>query len=181
MSMPGTPIVYYGDEIGMGDNIYLGDRGSVRTPMQWSGGTNAGFSSADPERLYSTLISNTVYGYQAVNVESQRRFDHSLLYWMKSLIRARNSVRVFSRGSIEFLCPSNYQILAYVRQLGEEQVLVVNNLSRSAQAVELDMHRYKDYTPIEMSGENRFPRFGKRPYLLTLGSYQFFWFRLCQP
>ena len=178
MSMPGTPIVYYGDEIGMGDNIYLRDRDSVRTPMQWNGGTNAGFSSADPERLYSSPISNSVYGCQAVNVESQRKFDHSLLSWMKSLIRARNSVRVFSRGSIEFLYPSNPRVLAYVRQLDEEKVLVVNNLSKSAQAVELDMHRFKDYIPIEMSGGNRFPRFGKRPYLLTLGSYQFYWFRL---
>jgi maltose alpha-D-glucosyltransferase / alpha-amylase len=178
MSMPGAPIVYYGDEIGMGDNIYLADRNGVRTPMQWNGGTNAGFSSADPERLYSTLISNSVYGYQAVNVESQRRFDHSILSWMKSLIGVRNSVRVFSRGSIEFLHPSNHRILAYVRRLGEETVLVVNNLSRSAQAVELDMQRYKDYIPIEMSSGNRFPGFGSRPYLLTLGSYQFYWFRL---
>ena len=178
MSLPGAPVIYYGDEIGMGDNIYLGDRNSVRTPMQWNGGTNAGFSSADPERLYSSLVANTVYGYQAVNVESQRRFDHSLLCWMKSLIRARNSVRVFSRGSIEFLWPSNHRILAYVRQWGEETVLVVNNLSSSAQAVELDMHCYIDYIPIEMSSGNRFPGFGKRPYLLTLGSYQFYWFRL---
>jgi maltose alpha-D-glucosyltransferase / alpha-amylase len=128
--------------------------------------------------LYSSLIANTVYGYQAVNVESQRRFGHSLLCWMKSLIDVRNSVRVFSRGSIEFLCPSNHRILAYVRQLGEKKVLVVNNLSKSAQAVELDMHRYKDYIPIEMSSGNRFPGFEKRPYLLTLGSYQFYWFRL---
>ncbi len=179
MSLPGTPIVYYGDEIGMGDNIYLTDRKGVRTPMQWNGGTNAGFSSAEPERLYSTLISNSVYGYQAVNVESQRRFEHSLLCWMKSLIRVRNSVRVFSRGSIKFLYPSNHRVLAYVRQLGEETVLVVNNLSGSPQATELDMRRYKDYIPIEMSSGNRFPRFGRQPYLLTLGSYQFYWFRLC--
>jgi maltose alpha-D-glucosyltransferase/alpha-amylase len=180
MSMPGTPIVYYGDEIGMGDNIYLGDRNGVRTPMQWNDGNNAGFSSADPERLYSSLIANTVYGYQALNVESQRRFDHSLLCWMKSLIGVRNSVRAFSRGSIEFLCPSNHRILAYLRQLGEETVLVVNNLSSSAQVVELDMHGYKDHVPVEMSSGNQFPRFGKRPYLLTLGSYQFYWFRLRQ-
>jgi maltose alpha-D-glucosyltransferase/alpha-amylase len=179
MSLPGTPIVYYGDELGMGDNIYLTDRKGVRTPMQWDGGTNAGFSSADPERLYSTLISNSVYGYQAVNVESQRRFEHSLLCWMKSLIRVRNSVRVFSRGSIKFLYPSNHRVLAYVRQLGEETVLVVNNLSGSPQAIELDMQRYKDYIPIEMSSGNRFPKFGRQPYLLTLGSYQFYWFRLC--
>ncbi len=179
MSLPGTPIVYYGDEIGMGDNIYLADRKGVRTPMQWNGGMNAGFSSADPERLYSTLISNSVYGYQAVNVESQRKFEHSLLCWMKSLIRVRNSVRVFSRGSMEFLYPSNHRVFAYVRQLGEETVLVVNNLSGSPQATELDMRRYKDYIPIEMSSGNRFPRFGRQPYLLTLGSYQFYWFRLC--
>jgi len=178
MSLPGTPIVYYGDEIGMGDNIYLADRKGVRTPMQWNGGTNAGFSSAEPERLYSTLISNSVYGYQAVNVESQRRFEHSLLCWMKSLIRVRNSVRVFSRGSIKILYPSNHRVLAYVRQLGEETVLVVNNLSGSPQATELDMRRYKDYIPTEMSSGNRFPRFGRQPYLLTLGSYQFYWFRL---
>ena len=179
MSMPGTPIVYYGDEIGMGDNIYLADRNGVRTPMQWNSGTNAGFSSADPERLYSSLISNSVYGYQAVNVESQRRFEHSLLCWMKSLIRVRNSTRVFSRGSIEFLHPSNNRVFAYIRRLGEEVVLVVNNLSSAAQAVELDMQRYHDYIPTEMSSGNRFPRFGRQPYLLTLGSYQFYWFRLC--
>jgi len=179
MSLPGTPIVYYGDEIGMGDNIYLADRKGVRTPMQWNGGTNAGFSSAEPELLYSTLISNSVYGYQAVNVESQRKFEHSLLCWMKSLIRVRNSVHVFSRGSIKFLYPSNHRVLAYVRQLGEETVLVVNNLSGSPQATELDMRRYKDYIPIEMSSGNRFPRFGRQPYVLTLGSYQFYWFRLC--
>ena len=138
MSMPGTPIIYYGDEIGMGDNIYLGDRNGVRTPMQWNGGTNAGFSFADPERLYSPLISNSVYGYQAVNVDSQKRSNHSLLSWMKALIRTRNSYRVFSRGTMEFLRPSNHRVLAYVRELGNEKILVVNNLSCSAQAVELD-------------------------------------------
>jgi maltose alpha-D-glucosyltransferase/alpha-amylase len=178
MSMPGTPIVYYGDEIGMGDNIYLGDRNGVRTPMQWNGGTNAGFSFADPERLYSPLISNSVYGYQVVNVDSQRRFSHSLLSWMKALIKTRNSYRVFSRGTMEFLRPSNHRVLAYVRELGNEKILVVNNLSSSAQAVELDVQRYKGYIPIEMFGRNLFPRFGDLPYLLTLGPYQFYWFRL---
>src|SRR5260370_9384763 len=123
--------------MGMGDNIYVGDGKGVRTAMQWNGGTNAGFSSADPERLYSSLIANTVYGYQAVNVESQRRFDHSLLCWMKSLIGVRNSVRALSRGSIEFLYPPNHRILAYVPHLGEETVLVVNNLSSWSQPVEL--------------------------------------------
>ena len=178
LSMPGTPVIYYGDEIGMGDNIYLGDRNGVRTPMQWNGGWNGGFSAADPERLYSPMISNSVYGYQAVNVESQRRTEHSLLGWMKSLIQTRNLFQVFSRGSIEFLDPSNHRVLAYVRQLGGEKVLVVNNLSSSAQAVELNLQRYKGHIPIEMFGRNLFPRIGELPYLLTLGPYQFYWFRL---
>jgi len=178
LSMPGTPIIYYGDEIGMGDNIYLGDRNGVRTPMQWNGGWNAGFSSSDPERLYSPLISNPVYGYQAVNVDSQRRSEHSLLSWTKSVIRTRNSSKVFSRGSIEFLNPLNHRVLAYVRQLSEEKVLVVNNLASSAQAVELNLQAYKGHIPIEMFGRNLFPRIGDLPYLLTLGPYQFYWFRL---
>jgi maltose alpha-D-glucosyltransferase/alpha-amylase len=178
LSMPGTPVIYYGDEIGMGDNIYLGDRNGVRTPMQWNGGWNGGFSAADPERLYSPMISNSVYGYQAVNVESQRRTEHSLLGWMKSLIQTRNLFQVFSRGSIEFLDPSNHRALAYVRQLGGEKVLVVNNLSSSAQPVELNLQRYKGHIPIEMFGRNLFPRIGELPYLLTLGPYQFYWFRL---
>lgn len=178
LSMPGTPIIYYGDEIGMGDNIYLGDRNSVRTPMQWNGGWNAGFSSADPERLYSPLISNPVYGYQSINVDSQRRSAHSLLSWTKNVIQTRNAFRVFSRGSIEFLNPTNHRVLAYVRRLGEEKVLVVNNLSSSAQAVELNLRAYLGHIPIEMFGRNLFPRIGDLPYLLTLGPYQFFWFRL---
>ncbi len=178
MSMPGTPIIYYGDEIGMGDNIYLGDRNGVRTPMQWNAGLNAGFSPADPERLCAPVISNEVYGYKSVNVAAQERFDHSLLRWMKSLIQVRNAFRVFSRGTMEFLKPSNHRVLAYVRQFGNEIVLVVNNLSSSAQAVELDVQRYKGYVPIEMFGRNLFPRFGSLPYLLTLGPYQFYWFQL---
>ena len=178
LSVPGTPVIYYGDEIGMGDNIYLGDRNGVRTPMQWNGGWNGGFSAADPERLYSPVISNPVYGYQAVNVESQRRSEHSLLNWMRSLIQTRNLFQVFSRGSIEFLDPSNHRVLAYVRQLGGATVLVVNNLSSSAQAVELNLQRYKGHIPIEMFGRNLFPRIGELPYLLTLGPYQFYWFRL---
>jgi len=178
LSMPGTPIIYYGDEIGMGDNVYLGDRNGVRTPMQWNGGWNAGFSSADPERLYSPLISNPVYGYQAINVDSQRRSAHSLLSWTRSVIQTRNAFRAFSRGSIEFLNPSNHRVLAYVRRLGEEKILVVNNLSNSAQAVELNLQQYKGHIPIEMFGRNLFPRIGDLPYLLTLGPYQFFWFRL---
>ncbi len=178
MSMPGTPIVYYGDEIGMGDNIYLGDRNGVRTPMQWNGERNAGFSTADPERLYSPVISNAVYGSQVINVDSQKRSEHSLFRWMKSLIQLRNSFQVFGRGSIQFLNPRNHRVLAYVRQFGEEIVLVVNNLSSSAQAVELDVRSFKGYVPIEMFGRNLFPRFGELPYLLTLGPYQFYWFQL---
>ncbi len=178
MSMPGTPIVYYGDEIGMGDNIYLGDRNGVRTPMQWNSASNAGFSSADPERLFAPVISNPVYGYQAVNVDAQLRSEHSLLCWMKSLIQVRNAFRVFSRGTIQFLHPSNHRVLAYIRQFRGETVLVVNNLSNSAQAVELDMQPFKGYLPIEMFGRNLFPRFGNLPYLLTLGPYQFYWFQL---
>jgi maltose alpha-D-glucosyltransferase/alpha-amylase len=178
MSMPGTPIVYYGDEIGMGDNIYLGDRNGVRTPMQWNGTVNAGFSTADPERLYAPVISNPVYGYQAVNVDAQERSEHSLLLWMKSLIEVRNMFRVFSRGSMQFLNPSNHRVLAYIRQFGDDIVLVVNNLSSTAQAVELDVQRYKGYVPIEMFGRSLFPRFGNLPYLLTLGPYQFYWFQL---
>ena len=180
MSMPGTPIIYYGDEIGMGDNVYLRDRNGVRTPMQWNGGWNAGFSGADPERLYSPVISNPVYGYQAINVESQKRSPHSLLSWMKRLIEIRKSSRVFSRGSIEFLQPSNHRVLAYVRESGEEKILVVNNLSASAQAVELDLQRYRGAVPIEMAARNLFPRIGHLPYLMTMGPYQSFAFRLRQ-
>jgi maltose alpha-D-glucosyltransferase/alpha-amylase len=178
MSMPGSPIIYYGDEIGMGDNIYLGDRNGVRTPMQWTGGWNAGFSSADPERLAQPLISNPLYGYQAVNVESQLRADHSLLNWMRRLVSVRKSSHVFSRGLTTFLKPANHRVLAYLRTLGKEQVLVVCNLSSSAQAVELDLRSLAGAVPIEMFGKSLFPRIGELPYMLTLGPYDFFWFRL---
>ena len=162
----------------MGDNVHLGDRNGVRTPMQWSGGGNGGFSTADPESLYSPPILNPVYGYQAVNVLSQERFEHSLLSWMKHLIRVRRSTPVFGSGSIEFLYPANHRVLAYIRQLGKETVLVVNNLSSAAQAVELDLRRHKGNILIEMFGKNIFPRIGELPYLLTMGPYQFYWFRL---
>jgi maltose alpha-D-glucosyltransferase/alpha-amylase len=178
MSLPGTPIIYYGDEIGMGDNINLGDRNGVRTPMQWSGGWNAGFSTVEPDRLYAPLIQNPVYGYPAVNVLSQLESEHSLLRWMQRMIMVRASTAVFGRGSIEFLRPANHRILAYVRRLGNEAVMAVNNLSGAAQAVELDLKKYKGNILIEMSGKNIFPRVSDQPYLLTLGPYQFFWFRL---
>ncbi len=178
MSLPGSPFIYYGDEIGMGDNIYLGDRNGVRTPMQWTGGWNAGFSEADPERLYQPIISNAVYGYQGTNVASQRRQEVSLLNWMKRLIRLRKSTRVFSRGSIKFLKPPNHRVLTYLRALGKEKVLVVSNLSSTAQAVELDLRDLAGGIPIEMFGGSVFPRIGERPYVLTLGPYDFFWFKL---
>ena len=178
LSMPGTPIIYYGDEIGMGDNIYLGDRNGVRTPMQWSAGWNGGFSTADPERLYSPPILNPLYGYPAVNVLSQKRTEHSLFSWMKHIIKVRRSSPVFGSGSIEFLYPANHRVLAYTRTLGKETVLVVNNLSNAAQAVELDLRRYKGNILVEMFGRNIFPRIGDLPYLLTMGPYQFYWFRL---
>jgi maltose alpha-D-glucosyltransferase/alpha-amylase len=177
-SLPGSPVIYYGDEIGMGDNVYLGDRNGVRTPMQWSGGWNAGFSTADPERLYQPLISNPVYGYQAVNVESQRRQENSLLNWMRRLIEVRRSSRAFGRGAIEILRPPNHRVLAYVRRLDGESVLVVNNLSATAQAVELDLRPVAGAIPIEMFGRSIFPRITEAPYVMTLGPYDFFWFRL---
>jgi len=178
MSLPGTPIIYYGDEIGMGDNISLGDRNGVRTPMQWSGGWNAGFSTADSESLYAPIINDPVYGYPAVNVVAQRESEHSLFQWMRRLIAVRKSSAVFGRGSIEFLYPANHRILAYLRRLGNETVLIVNNLSSTAQAVELDLGRYKGNVLIEMFGNNLFPRVRDLPYLLTLGPYQAYWFRL---
>jgi maltose alpha-D-glucosyltransferase/alpha-amylase len=178
MSLPGTPIIYYGDEIGMGDNINLGDRNGVRTPMQWSGGWDAGFSTAEPDRLYAPLIQNPVYGYPAVNVLSQIGSDHSLLRWMQRIILVRRSSAVFGRGSIEFIHPANHRILAYIRRLGNEAVLAVNNLSGAAQAVELDMRKYKGNILIEMFGKNIFPRVSDQPYLLTMGPYQFYWFKL---
>jgi len=178
MSLPGSPIVYYGDEIGMGDNVYLGDRNGVRTPMQWSGGWNGGFSAADPERLAFAMISNPVYGYQAVNVLAQERTGHSLLNWMRRLIRVRQSTRVFSRGTITVLEPPNQRVLAYVRSVGREQVLVVNNLSGTVQAAELDLSPLAGAIPVEMFGQSLFPRIGTQPYLLTLGPHAFYWFRL---
>ncbi len=178
MSLPGTPILYYGDEIGMGDNIYLGDRNGVRTPMQWSGGWNAGFSTTDPERLYHPVVSNPVYGYQSVNVEAQKRNGHSLLNWMRRLIAVRRSTRVFGRGAIQFLHPANHRVLAFLRSLGDEQILCVNNLSNSAQSAELDLKAFAGAIPTEMFGGSVFPRIRELPYVLTLAPFGFYWFRL---
>jgi maltose alpha-D-glucosyltransferase/alpha-amylase len=178
MSLPGSPIMYYGDEIGMGDNVYLGDRNSVRTPMQWNGGFNAGFSTADPERLWLPLISNAVYGYQAVNVESQQRNPTSLLNWTRRLIEVRRLARSFGRGSIEFLKPDNHRVLAFTRTFGRETILAVSNLAGTAQAVELDLSRFAGAIPIEMFGGSIFPRIGREPYIMMMGPYNFYWFRL---
>jgi maltose alpha-D-glucosyltransferase/alpha-amylase len=178
MSLPGSPIMYYGDEIGMGDNVYLGDRNGVRTPMQWNSGWNAGFSTADPERLWLPLISNAVNGYQAVNVDSQHRNGTSLLNWMRRLIQVRRSTHVFGRGSIEFLKPANHRVLAFTRTLGRERVLAVSNLAGTAQAVELDLSGLEGAIPIEMFGGSIFPRIGRDPYIMMMGPYDFYWFRL---
>jgi maltose alpha-D-glucosyltransferase/alpha-amylase len=177
-SMKGTPVVYYGDEIGMGDNVYLGDRNGVRTPMQWTGDRNAGFSRADVHALYAPLVADPVYGYQAVNVEAQERVPGSLLNWMKRLIRVRRAHPVFGRGSIEFLHPENRRVLAYLREHDGTTILCVANLSRFAQFVELDLSRFNGRQPIELIGRVHFPRIGELPYLLTLGPHDFFWFEL---
>ncbi len=178
LTMPGTPVIYYGDEMGMGDNIYLGDRNGVRSPMQWTGDRNAGFSRADTAKLYCPLIVDPVYGYQAVNVEAQERVQTSMLNWMKRIIAIRKRYPAFSRGSIEFLRPKNEKVLAYIREYQGQRMLVVNNLSRFAQAVELDLHKYSGCVPVELFGNSAFPTVGDLPYLLTLGPHGFFWFIL---
>src|ERR1700723_2299430 len=178
LSFPGTPIIYYGDEIGMGDNIYLGDRNGVRTPMQWNADRNAGFSTATPARLYSPVIMDPVLGYEAVNVEAQQGDASSLLSWMRNMIALRKLFSVFGRGNIEFLNPSNRKVLAYLRTYGEEQVLCVANLSRFAQPVDLDLSKLEGMVPIEMLGDVEFPSIGRQPYRLTLAPYSFLWLEL---
>ena len=181
MSFPGTPIIYYGDEIGMGDNIYLGDRNGVRTPMQWTPDRNGGFSRCDPARLYLPIIMDPVYGYEAVNVEAQSRSLASLLSWTKRLISVRKSSKVFGRGSLSFIRPANRSVLVYVRQYESEVVLCVANLSRSAQAAEIDLAPWRGRVPFELLGRTNFPPIGDNPYLVTLGPYGFFWFLLREP
>ncbi len=177
-SFPGTPIIYYGDEIGMGDNIYLGDRNGVRTPMQWSPDRNGGFSRCDPARLYAPLIMDPVYGYEAVNVEAQSRSLSSLLSATRRLISVRKSTLAFGRGSMTFIRPANRAVLAYVRQYNDEVILCVANLSRAAQATELDLSPWKERIPLEMLGRTRFPAIGELPYMITLAPYGFYWFQL---
>jgi len=177
-TMPGTPVMYYGDEIGMGDNFHLGDRNGVRTPMQWSGDRNSGFSRANPQRLYLPCIIDPEYHYEAINVEAQQNNPSSLLWWMKRLISLRKRHRVFGRGALEFLYPENSKVLAYVRSYENEKVLVVCNLSRFMQTVELDLSKFEGTTPVEMFGRTRFPRVAQNPYFLTLGPFAFHWFTL---
>ncbi len=177
-SMPGTPVIYYGDEIGMGDNIYLGDRNGVRTPMQWSADRNAGFSRANPQQVYLPVVIGPEYHYESVNVEVQQNNPRSLLWWMKRLIALRKRSPALSRGSLEFLFPDNRHVLVFLRQHEEERVLVVVNLSRSVQYAELDLSAFRGLVPHELFGGTVFPQIGELPYFLTLGPHSFYWFRL---
>jgi len=178
LSMPGTPVIYYGDEIGMGDNVYLGDRNGVRTPMQWTPDRNAGFSGADAAALYSPVIVDPVYGYQAVNVEAQERIPGSLLHWMRRILRVRREFPAFGRGSLTFLEPANMRVLAYLRQHEGVTILCVANLSRFVQYVELDLRAFHGMVPLEMIGHVHFPPIGELPYLLTFAPHGFYWFLL---
>jgi maltose alpha-D-glucosyltransferase/alpha-amylase len=200
LSLPGSPVMYYGDEIGMGDNIWLGDRDGVRTPMQWTPDRNGGFSSCDPQRLYLPPVMDPIYGYQALNVEAQQRIPQSLLHWTRRMIEIRKRHPVFGLGAYEELASSNPSVLAFVREydaagtmaaqrlLGEhglawehdagDRILCVNNLSRFPQPVELDLRRFMGVTPVECMGGVTFPRIGELPYLLTLPGHGFYWFQL---
>ncbi len=177
-SMPGTPVLYYGDEIGMGDNYYLGDRDGVRTPMQWSPDRNAGFSEANPQKLYLPVILDPEYTYEAVNVETQQRNSNSLLWWMKRHITMRKNHKAFSRGDIHFINVENSKILAFTRTYEEETILVLANLSRFSQAAEVDLSAFQGSIPVELFSKNRFPPISNRPYLFTMNSYGYQWFLL---
>jgi maltose alpha-D-glucosyltransferase/alpha-amylase len=180
-SLPGSPILYYGDEILMGDNIYLGDRDGVRTPMQWTPDRNAGFSQGDFARLYLPPLMDPVYGYQAVNVEAETRSQESFLHWIRRMIQVRKQHPVFGIGTFEVLHSENSAVLAFVRQRGDDIVLCVNNLSRYAQPVELHMERFQGKQPLGLLGRVPFPLIGELPYLLTIGAYGFYWFQLTDP
>lgn len=181
LSLPGTPVIYYGDEIGMGDNVYLGDRNGVRTPMQWSADRNAGFSRANPQRLILPIIIDPEYHYESIHVEAQQNNPSSLLWWMKRLIALRKRRQAFGRGSMEILSPENQRVLAFVRHYEGELILVVANLSRTVQFVELDLSKYKGNAPVELSGGAELPVIGDAPYPLTLGGHAFYWFSLEAP
>ncbi|HUF29424.1 MAG TPA: maltose alpha-D-glucosyltransferase [Gemmatimonadaceae bacterium] len=181
LSMPGTPIIYYGDEIGMGDNVHLGDRNGVRTPMQWNADRNAGFSEADSAALFAPVIVDPPYGYYNVNVHSAERTQTSLLRWMRRIIRVRRASKAFGRGTFEFLLPENRSILAFIRQHERESILCVNNLSRFVQPTELSLERFRGWHLEEMFGKVPFPIITDAPYFLTLGPHTFYWFRLVPP
>jgi maltose alpha-D-glucosyltransferase / alpha-amylase len=181
MSLPGTPIIYYGDEIGMGDNVYLGDRNGVRTPMQWSIDRNAGFSEAEMAALYSPVIADPPYSYHSVNVAAQERTPTSLLLWMRRLVKVRKRYQAFGRGTFQALDPNNRRVLVFLRRYRDEVILCVNNLSRFAQFVELDLREFSGQVPLELWGNIPFPPIGDLPYLLTLGPHNFLWFRIMPP
>jgi maltose alpha-D-glucosyltransferase/alpha-amylase len=177
-ALPGTPVIYYGDEIGMGDNVYLGDRNGVRTPMQWSADRNAGFSRANPQKLYLPVNIDPQYHYEAINVEAQQNNPHSLLWWMKRTIAQRKQFHAFGRGTLEFLHPDNNKVLAFIRQLGDEKILIIANLSRFAQCAELDLSKHQGLVPVEVFGRSRFPATSDHGYFISLGPYAFHWFHL---
>jgi maltose alpha-D-glucosyltransferase/alpha-amylase len=174
-------VLYYGDEIGMGDNIWLGDRDGVRTPMQWTPDRNAGFSAATPGRLYLPVNQDPVYGYQSINVEAQRGSSTSVLNWTRTMLAVRRRHEAFAIGTFHELGGSNPSILAFQRVTASDVVLCVNNLSRFPQPIELNLQQWAGYRPIELTGRVRFPRIGQRPYLLTLPGHGFYWFQLCGP
>src|SRR5437763_4569679 len=177
-SMPGTPIIYYGDEIGMGDNFYLGDRNGCRTPMQWSPDRNAGFSRANPQQLFLPIIIDPEYNYEAINVETQQKNLSSLLWWTRRVIAMRKNFKAFSRGTLEFLYPENAKVLAFLRKYESETILVVVNLSRFSQVAEIDLSRFAGCALMEVFGQNYFPPIKEAPYILTLGPHSHFWFVL---
>jgi maltose alpha-D-glucosyltransferase / alpha-amylase len=181
LALPGSPVLYYGDEIGMGDNIWLGDRDGVRTPMHWTPDRNAGFSTCEPGRLMFPPVADAVYGYQVTNVESQLKNTTSLLHWTRRLIEVRKQNPAFGLGTFTDLGGTNPTVFAFVREWGDDKVMCVNNLSRSPQPVELDLRAYEGSTPVEMLGGSHFPRIGELPYLLTLAGHGFYWFRLQEP
>jgi len=180
LSFAGTPVIYYGDEIGMGDNIYLGDRNGVRTPMQWNDNHNAGFSAAPTERLYAPPISHSAYRYEAVNVAAQRENPTSLLNWMKSMIALRKRYRVFGRAGMELLYPGNRAVLAYLRRHEDQVVLAVANLSRFHQPFALDLSEFAGRRPVELLGGSVFPTIDRSPYRLNLGPHGFMWLAMEQ-
>ena len=176
LSMPGTPVIYYGDELGMGDNYHLGDRDGVRTPMQWSPDRNGGFSRASPENLVLPAIMNPVYGFEVINVEAQAGDQYSLLNWTRRMLTVRKRHKAFGRGTLRFLYPGNRKVLAYLREFEDETILCVCNVSRVIQAVELDLSAFAGRIPVDLTGGSTFPPIGQLPYLLTLPPFAFYWF-----